>query len=233
MPIACTLHPEFGYFGSIPRLFRKSCIVFALMVFGLVSGVGAVTIFKAASDPDAMSAMALAPAEGLSSTARSTPTGIAESNSRKGEFAQEDPTMKPRCQKNATEHLGGDCIAGQTRRPRSTLALNERPAVAAVPIGHRDDPAVLPPKPAAPVVADTASAAETPSAEPTLPASLPSAAPTKTRERHHERVQRREGERAHRREREHREYASTPRHYSNRQAYQAGGYAGLWYLFVR
>jgi hypothetical protein len=181
--------------------------------------------------------MALAPAEGL--RARSTPTGIAESNSRKGEFAQENPTMKARCQKNATEHLGGDCIAGQTRRPRSTLALNERPAVAAVPIGHRDDPAVLPPEPAAPVVAalpedaDTATPAETPSAEPTLPASLPAVAPTKTRERHRERVQRREGERAHRREREHREYASTPRHYSNRQAYQVGGYAGLWYLFVR
>jgi hypothetical protein len=195
--------------------------------------VSAVTIFKAASDPDPMSAMALAPAEGLSSTARSTPTGIAESNSRKGEFAQENPTMKPRCQKNATEHLGGDCIAGQTRRPRFILALNERPAIAAVPIGHRDDPAVLPPEPAAPVVAalpedtDTAIPAETPSAEPTSSASLPTVTPTKSRERHRERAQRREGDRAQRRERERREYASAPRHYSNRQAYQAVGY-GLW-----
>jgi hypothetical protein len=224
------LHPEFGYIGT-PSFCRG---FIAFVVCGLVAGASAVTIFKA--DPDPMNAMALAPADALSSTARSSPRGIAESNSGKGEFGQDTPTMgamKPRCQKNATETLGGDCIAGQTRRPRFILALNERPAIAAVPIGHRDDPAVLPPEPAAPVVAalpedtDTATPAETPSAEPTSPASLPTVPLTNTWERHHERAQRREGHRAQRREREHREYASTPPHYSNRQAYQAGGY-GLW-----
>jgi hypothetical protein len=231
VPRVPVLHPEFGYIGT--PSFSRGLIAF--VVCGLVAGASAVSIFKA--DPDPRSAMALAPAEALSSTARSSPRGIAESNSGKGEFAQETPTtgaMKPRCQKNATEHLGGDCIAGQTRRPRSILALNERPAIAAVPIGHRDDPAVLPPEPAAPAVAalpedaDTATPAETPSAEPASPASLPAVTPTKTRERHRERAQRREGDRARRREREHHEYASTPRHYSNRQAYQARGYAGLW-----
>jgi hypothetical protein len=221
------LHPEFGYIGT-PTFCRG---LIAFVVFGLVAGASCVTLFKA--DPDPTSAMALAPAEALSSAARSTTTGIAESNSGKGEFAQKMPdAIKPRCQKNATEHLGGDCVAGQTRRPRPILAINERPAIAAVPIGHRDDPAVLPPEPAAPVVAALPEDAETgtpaeamPSVEPTFPASPPAVAPTKMRERHGERAQRRESDRAQRREREHREYASTPRHYSNRQA---GGYAGLW-----
>jgi hypothetical protein len=224
------LHPEFGYIGT-PSFCRG---FIAFVVCGLVAGASAVTIYKA--DPDPMNAMALAPADALGSTARPTPRGIAKSNSGKGEFAKETPTMgaiNSRCQKNATENLGGDCIAGQTRRPRFILALNERPAIAAVPIGHRDDPAVLPPEPAAPVVAalpedtDTATPAETPSAEPTSPASLPTVTPTKTRERHRERAQRRGGDRAQRRERERREYASASRHYSYRQAYQAGGY-GLW-----
>ena len=137
-----------------------------------------------------------------------------------------------------------DCTSGQNHKPRSILAVNERPAIAAVPIGHRDDPTVLPSEPAAPVVAvqpkeadtlvpaetpvvatlaedpESATPAETPSAVPTPPVSLPAVVSTKTRGRHREPAQRRE--------REHREYASTPRYYSNRQVYQAVGYARLW-----
>jgi hypothetical protein len=209
-----------------------------------------------------MSAMALAPPEARSTTARPTgpDSGIGKSIFGNRKFVRETPTtgaIKSRCEKSATEHLGGDCIAGQIRRARSILALNERPAIAAAPIGHRVDPAVLPPEPAVPVVAvrpkeadtpvptetsvvatltedtENATPAETASAVPTPPISLPAVVSTKTRGRDRERAQRHERERHEyastpRYHREHREYASTPRYYGNRQVYQSAGYARLW-----
>jgi hypothetical protein len=118
-----------------------------------------------------MKAMALAPAEILSSTAGSTPLGIARGNS--GELAQETAAIKPRCRNNATEHLGGNCIAGQTRGPRSIRALNEQPAIAAVPIGHLEKlrdmssgSAAVSPE----TTADSAGPADVPSAVDTAPA---------------------------------------------------------------
>jgi hypothetical protein len=267
--LACDPHPEFGYVGS-PRLCRQLGLFLAFMI--LIVGVSGITIFTSYPDPDPTNAMALAPPEALSGTAYPTTPEIAESNSGKGEFARETGAIKPRCYENAAEHPDGDCIAGHKRRPRSILAINERPAIAAVPIGHRDDPTVLLPEPsipaaampsaestsptaiaafpigrrdgptvllsepAAPIVAalpedaETATPAEgTPSAERASPRPLPSVTPTKTRERHRERA--REANRAPRRER--REYASTSRYYSNRQAYgaytvQRGAWGGLW-----
>ena len=115
-----------------------------------------------------MRAMALAPAEIFSSTAGSTLSGIALGNS--GELAQETAAIKPRCRNNATEHLGGDCIAGQTR---SIRALNEQPAIAAVPIGHLEKlpdmssgSAAVAPE----TTADSAGPADVPSAVDTVPA---------------------------------------------------------------
>ena len=230
MLLAYNPHPDFGYVGS-PRSCRKLGLVLAFIVVGLVAGASGVTIFNSYPDPDPMNAMALAPPKALNSTAHSTVTEIAENNSGKGEFALETGAIKPRCYKNAAEHFGGDCIAGQKRRLRSILAINERPAIAAVPIGHRDDPTVLPPEPAAPVVAALPEGAEsatpteaTPSTEPTPPTPPSAVTPAKTRERHRERARRREVYRAPRHER--REYASTPRYYSN-TAYR-GGWGGLW-----
>ena len=252
------LHPELGYIGT--PSFARGFLVF--VVCGLIAGVSAITIFRAEPDPDPMSAMALAPPEARSTTAHPTnpDSGIGKSIFGNRKFVRETPTtgaIKSPCEKTATEHLGGDCIAGQIRRARSILALNERPAIAAAPIGHRVDPAVLPPEPAAPVVAvqpkgadtrvpaetpvvasvaedsESATPAETPSAVPTPPVSLPAVVSTKTRGRHLERAQRHEREHREyastpRYHREHREYASTPRYYSNRQVYQSAGYARLW-----
>ena len=164
-------HPEFGYIGSCS--FRRGFIAFAIC--GLVAGGSGIAIFKGNPDPDPdlspMKAMALAPAEILSSTAGSTLSGIARGNS--GELAQETAAIKPRCRNNATEHLGGDCIAGQTRGPRSIRALNEQPAIAAVPIGHLEKlrdmssgSAAVTPE----TTADSAGPADVPSAVGTAPA---------------------------------------------------------------
>jgi hypothetical protein len=168
--------------------------------------------------------MALAPAEIFSSTAGSTLSGIAGGNS--GELAQET-AIKPRCQNSATEHLGGDCIAGQTRGPRSIRALNERPAIATVPIGHVEKlpdmssgsaiPAAVTPE----TTADSAGPADVPSVVDTAPALTETHAPTvsakKTRTRT---VQRRDRN----------DYSRSTR-YTNRYYqpnYYQSGYARLW-----
>ena len=225
-------HPEFGYIGT--SSFGRGCIAF--VICGLVAGASGIAIFKGNPDPDPhpMSAMALAPAETLTSTAHSTLTRIAEGNSGKSELAQEIPgtrAIKPRCQKNATAHLGGDCTADQIRRPRSILALNERPAIAAVPIGHLEGRPALPSGSAIPVAvtpetpadfaspADVARAADTAPAVTEAPAPAVAAKKTRTRNNH---VQRRD--------RNEYSHSATNRYYRpnyNTNYYQ-GGYARLW-----
>jgi hypothetical protein len=127
------LHPEFGYLGA-PN-FGGRLIVFA--VCGLLAGIIGVNVFKGSRDPDPTSTMALAPAEALSNKAGDNPP-------EKGEFAQGiDPSViKSRCQKSSSEHLPDDCPAVPRRRPRSVLPINERPPIAAVQIGHREEPTV-------------------------------------------------------------------------------------------
>ena len=126
------LHPEFGYVGS-----SSLCRTFvALVICGLIVGAISAGIFKLEPDRDPMDAMALAPAETLGSTAP-----LVESHSKKSEFAQRIP------------ETGAIALATKSRRPRSVRAINERPAIAAVPIGHRDGPPVLALEPAIPVAA--------------------------------------------------------------------------------
>ena len=200
------------------------------MICGLVAGGSGIAIFKGNPDPDPdpgpMKAMALAPAEILSSTAGSTLSGIAGGNSSK--LAQETAAIEPRrCRNNATEHLGGDCIAGQTRGPRSIRALNEQPAIATVPIGHVEKLPDMSSGSAIPVAvtpettADSAGPADVPSAVDTAPALTEAHAPAvsakKTRTRT---VQRRDRN----------DYSSSTR-YTNRYYqpnYYQSGYARLW-----
>src|SRR5271166_600266 len=62
VPLACGLHPEFGYVGS-PGLRRRLGRGLAFAVFGLLAAAGGVGVFMADPDPDPdpMHAMALAP----------------------------------------------------------------------------------------------------------------------------------------------------------------------------
>jgi hypothetical protein len=48
---------------------------------------------------------------------------------------------------------GDDCASERMRKSRPVLAVNERPAIAAVAIGHREDPVAVTPQLAAPVAA--------------------------------------------------------------------------------
>jgi hypothetical protein len=223
--VPLTTHPELGYLGT--SSFRRGFIAF--VICGLVAGGSGITIFKENPDPDPdpgpMKAMALAPAETLGSIAGSTLAGIAGGNS--GELAQETAAIKPLCRNNATEHLGGDCIAGQTRRPRSIRALNERPTIAAVPIGHLGKPPDRSSGSAIPVAvtpettADSARPADVPSAVDTAPAVTEAPAPAvsakKTRTRSVQRRNRNDHSRS-----------TRYRHYQPNYSYYQSGYARLW-----
>jgi hypothetical protein len=120
------MHPEFGYVGT-----SSFCrILVALLVCVLVAVASSVIRFKAAPQPDPKDAMALATGEAVSNTP-SIPAAIADTYSDKGEFAQRPP------------NTGATAPTLTSRRPRFIQAINERPLIAAVPIGHTDRPAVL------------------------------------------------------------------------------------------
>ena len=225
MPLARDLHPEFGYIGSAPKLFRKLGLVSAFVAFGLMAGVSGIAVFMAGPDPDPMHAMALAPSEALLST---PPASAPPANAV---AAEEQKTLNagvtlPPCGGYVSERLGDDCSSFRMHRSRTVPAMNERPAIAAVAIGRRDEPAALPPQPAVNVAAipqtppdDSAvpaDSAEVPAAAPATAAVAPVAKAARSRSRH---VARREG------------YSSGHSSWA-RSAYsdssRGGGYAGLW-----
>ena len=212
------LHPEFGYVGT-----SSFCRIFvAFLVCGLIAGASGVIRFKAAPQGDPKDAMALATGADLSSTP-SIPAAIAEPYSDKGEFAQ-----KP-------SDTGAIAPMLRSRSPRSIQAINERPPIAAVPIGHTDRPAVLSSEAAIPVTAapetpasSSNSTDDAPSADPSIalatevPAPVASAA---KRPAHSNHVRRRGRS-------EHSRSANYPDHYNqSRPSYQSSyqsGYARVW-----
>jgi len=187
--LARDVHPEFGYVGSPPRL-RRLGVAFSLAVLGLVAGAGTVQVFMqptvSASDP--MRAMALAPAESSSNARPPAARTSRDIKSTQAPHAIAKPAPNKLaadnspCRERSSEPLGSDCAPLRVVRPRAAYALNERPAIAAVPIGHRQYPALLPTQPAAPVVAPedagTALPAKAaPAAKPAPPAPPPAATP--------------------------------------------------------
>jgi hypothetical protein len=155
VPLARDLHPEFGYMGSGPRLWRKVGLVFAFVIFGLFAGVSGLTMFVGTPEPDPLQsgplqanplqAMALAPPEALIRL----PAASAEGQSDVLPSPRSLKTSRikpPACREDAMENLGADCTPVKAAKP--ALAVNERPAIAAIAIGRRDEPALLPLQPA-------------------------------------------------------------------------------------
>ena len=211
MPFARDLHPELGYVGPAPRMLKLG-YASAFVVFGLVAVVSGVTVFMARPDTDPMNAMALAPAEALSpstSPSSASPTNVKATD---GQEILNAGVIQSPCRDDVGERLSDDCASERMRKPRPVLAVNERPAIAAVAIGHREDPVAVTQQLAAPVAAipeppQDASAVPLDVA-PATDSSTPAAKHSRTGIRH---VARREG------------YS-----HSARQSNHAGGYAGLW-----
>jgi hypothetical protein len=182
MRFAPGVHPEFGYLGSSPRSWRNAGVVISLLaVFGLAAEASGSKFLIAhhPSGSDPRNAMALAPAQ-------ISINPILAAENMTGDIQAPQLEAKSGCLKPSTEAVRDDCTPGRAARRRPTSAMNTPPAIAAVPIGHRPDPAVLPREGAAAVVAALPAPAEPPgpadAAAPsarTLPAPLPTSAPVK------------------------------------------------------
>jgi hypothetical protein len=229
VPFARDLHPEFGYTGSGPRRLARAGIIATFVSFGLIAGASSVALLMSESnqEPDPLRAMALAqPAEAPSGAGSILSPEISASNPGQalaGTGTTAPGGVKPRCQTNQSNELHCTKIKAFVRVRRPAPAANERPPIAVVPIGHRDDPAVAGAQPAAPAIAaipetpeSTAAVADAmPAVEAAPETPSPPVEPKKARTRH---VQRHERDR-----RDYSHSYSYPRH----QIYR-GGYAGLW-----
>ena len=160
VPFACDLHPEFGYLGSASRVFRRLRLVVSFVALGVLGAASGVAVFMASPASDLgisanlLDAMALAPSGSLI-------------------LALPEHSAKWICEPSLNSAREGDCIRLEIGKVRPLRALNERPLIAAVPIGHRDDPASLASPPSAPV-----EASPSPVAPPEQPSAIP--APTET-----------------------------------------------------
>jgi hypothetical protein len=187
VPFARDLHPEFGYLGSAPRVFRRLRLILSFLALGIVAGASGVAVFMASPASDLgtsgspLDAMALAPTESLIEPKLALPEprpandSVPEKAAKEG--ANSSPSKgvstKPTCREGLSDAREGDCVRVEVVRVRPLRAVNERPLIAAVPIGHRDDPATLPLPPSAPV-----EASPSPAAPPEQPSTIAAATET-------------------------------------------------------
>lgn len=209
MPLARDLHPEFGYIGNAPAVLRKLGFVIAFAGFGLIATLSNLSVFVTEPD-DPMKALALAPEQALRGTTPAPPTSpVLENRSVESSSTDKPPgASNSACRDQMTEGAGVDCAPTRMRKPRSVQPVNERPAIAAISIGHRDEPALIPAESAAAVSASpqstdapieeaaAAPAAEAPAAaEAVTPTVTPTVPARKSRTRSAQRRERSEGSR--------------------------------------
>jgi hypothetical protein len=222
-------------------------MVFA--VCGVVAGAIGFAIFDSGRDADPMDAMALAPPEALIApmlVAPATRSGqgmvnrpsVRKTDEESANATRKVGSIKPACRESPGEARQGDCPV-RVVRLRPPRAVNERPLIAAVPIGHRDDPTMLPasaqtgiragplptdppdePK-AAPAPTQASVADEIPSDAAPAAEAAPSVSVStvkKPRPRAHHASSRRNQY----------SYRSAPSRYGASRAYAQAGYARLW-----
>jgi hypothetical protein len=217
----------------------------AFVVCGVVAGVTGIAIFNSEPHHNPMDAMALAPAEAVIAAKPAQLATQSEKRLANGPSARKAGengkagSIKPICGESPGAVREGDCTPIRVVRKRPPKAVNERPLIAEVPIGHRDGSIIIPASPPAPIAIspllgvppeepktapartetsvgeetspDAASAAVTP------PASMSTVTSEKPQRRH-------------RASRRHNQYSYTSRssRYSVSRTYLQGGYARLW-----
>ena len=233
VPLARDLHPEFGYIGNAPAVLRKLGFATAFVAFGLIAAISNFSVFVTQPD-DPMTAMALAPEQALNSAAPAAPTLPVQDKSVEASFTDKGTTASRPCGGAITADSGVDCIPTRMHRSRSIPSINERPAIAAVAIGHRDESAVLPSEPAASFAAapNSAEISATPPEAPaeSAAAETPPPAETVTPVAPAKKVRARSNSNGNSHEhRERSEYARAPSRgpiYSSNST--QGGYARVW-----
>jgi hypothetical protein len=143
VPLVRDLHPEFGYLGSLHLFGRKLGLVLVFIGFGVLAGMSGLAVFVADEQPDPMKDMALAPPDAMIGAGLVLPAPVdASVPIVPAQKPAETKTFRPACQEGSFV----DCAlpnVPKVHRVRPTPALNERPAIAAVPIGRVDPPQVV------------------------------------------------------------------------------------------
>ena len=185
MPLARYPHPEFGYVGSPPSLLPRLGIVFSVVVLGLVAGAGGAKMLTLQPPADANSARAVvvAPSEAsiaaLGSAAKETGDSSKSASAVTGQAPSKPAAAGWPCREEpGTQVPENDCASVRVVRPQRAPSANERPAIAAVAIGHRNDPAMLPAEPAS--AAAPPEHAGTTAPVDTVPAAKPTPVPPPT-----------------------------------------------------
>src|SRR5262249_41960691 len=128
----------------------------AFVVCGIAAGAMSFAIFESEPARDPMDAMALAPTEALIAPKLGRPAtqsdkgtvnepSVQNVNEEGASATRREGSIKSTSRGGGLDEVHqGDCIPVRVVRKRSPeRAMNERPLISAVPIGHRDDPAVL------------------------------------------------------------------------------------------
>jgi hypothetical protein len=239
MPFASDWHPEFGYLSPSPGLRRKLRLAVVAAALGLTAGAGGMAVLIAGHDSNPRDASALVSPEEVHAVTTSKSTGDANvaptASVRQSQPEAINPANNPACREHTWDYFDGNCTPGKGRNKTWTVHVPvERPAIAAIPIGRSEGPAVLSSQPTMPVAAPpdgpdgsarSADAAPAPDAAPTsavkeVPApDVAAKTPRKTAHSHQVR------------HRERNEYSPPPVYgYQYGYPYRRGGYAyqGPW-----
>ena len=136
MPASHYIHPEFGFFCPTPRFGRRLRVALACLV---VAGVGA-AMMTAADRPKFAAPVTRADEASIAETTTATSLApFASVVSRLLIVAGAQTTAdKPSCVgESQTE---GNCVSVKLRKPRMVWVANNRPAIAAVALGHSAAP---------------------------------------------------------------------------------------------
>ena len=100
MPFARDLHPEFGYVGSAPRVFRRLRLVLSFVALGMVGSSVAVfmssPVFDIGTSVNPLDAMALAPTESLIEPKLALPTAQPATRPANAPAAEKTDVARPK-----------------------------------------------------------------------------------------------------------------------------------------
>jgi hypothetical protein len=134
MPAAHSMHPEFGLLCPTPRLRRRVRIIVACAVLGLI----AIAVLRASNSPP--SAITRAAGEDAASAAQDAGPAATLAVPSRTEAAQSEPGKTGCEQDNSVRrtwaYLDNKCVAGKARKPRIVRLTADRPALAAIALGH-------------------------------------------------------------------------------------------------
>ena len=133
MPAAHNVHPEFGLLCPTPRLRRKLRVALAGLACAML---GLVAIWAAhRGESGAVTALRLDASGGAGASPHAS-TGAAAAATPRSTAAVATPAANGACGQDIWAYLDATCVLGKLRKARTVRAANDRPGIAASPLGR-------------------------------------------------------------------------------------------------